>query len=952
MTGPAKEAPAKAAATGPAGRHSEPEALRQGQTGPGGLSNQMMQSVAAAGTPLDPAIRRQSEARLGISLAAVRLHTDAAADAFARRLRARAVTDGRHIAFRSDVQAGGTPDRTILAHELVHVAQRARSADTPSSSPVGRRRDADEIEARDLAGQVFSPGPVLAPRARPSAGLQRDDGPETTGDSTDSQERPLADLVAPDAEYQAEDPWELVYNIFRNHGSGQLAGMMIRRLIARRWYDAHGIDPATEMVEIATETPPGPTVLPARRTYRIQGHEITVTGEQITLQALAEAFGASDLEQLAAEASDEANKVGEAAALQAQAEALGERVPRFATRVRGSFADARLAEVEGFKSQVEQARDQARRLSNQAPASAFVSGLDGTLDGYVTTLAGVLSDLQTWRREHPRDVTSSEQAERRTTQALDAQSEMLAEGNYMAAGAWGESANANAMSMALIDLFGGRTQRDIAEAYDRGEVSYNEMEDLQYCAAVRTAVIGVVTVALTVATAGIGGAVVGGLGLATEGTLAFSALSLGVEGGLVNVGVMGSEHFLTSQRDFANPAAQAIWGRGAYTPEQYLEGFGMGFGMGAGFGAGGHFLFPPPAAGGGVTLLERGAAADAPIVLAGESPLARLGMPEPGRTPFDVLYTIDDAASGARTVALRMADGELVTIVGHAESGTGYLLRGNGEMYSIVDGQLAGRTRGLLGPGGGSTAAASAAEPPMVIEGPGGPIRLPGRPAEPQLPGVPQLPELPAGGYQPQPPEVAMQLWGDPRWAEYGGNWTMRDAATGQRMQVWQIDELMAAERRGALPGETQVHYQLPGEETFSGRSAPQSEVIPDIARTGRLGPMPDEGAVLTEVKHRDFTLPGLGRMQAMDAAGSLQRMYRAAGIEAQINPAAAGATLEVVTSQSLSAETHNLIVREFVRWLQGQGLTNTEIMEVVERIHWSTQRPYQIRGGTVIREP
>jgi hypothetical protein len=53
---------------------------------------------------------------------------------------------------------------------------------------------------------------------------------------------------------------------------------------------------------------------------------------------------------------------------------------------------------------------------------------------------------------------------------------------------------------------------------------------------------------------------------------------------------MGAEHFLTGARDFNNPYAQQIWRQGAYTPEQYLFGFGMGFGIGGAMGGGAHFL--------------------------------------------------------------------------------------------------------------------------------------------------------------------------------------------------------------------------------------------------------------------------------------------------------------------------------------------------------------------------
>jgi hypothetical protein len=863
-----------------------------------------------AGQPLAPTVRGFFGPRLGMPLASVRVHQDAETADTARNVGARAFAVGHDIGFARGEYAPEThTGRRLLAHELAHVVLHGNATEQRL-----RRQPAPGAASATPAPQDTPPAAVRA------------------ANDADRQV-PLASLLAPGAAFQPEDPWELVFNIFRNRGSPQFAGLLIRRLIARRWYDEQGIDPSSEMVTETTTTPPGPTVLPAERVYRIRDHDLSASAGQIDLPALDEAFGTHRLQELAGEAARQAQSVGEAAQLQSQVAALAERVPQFAARIRGSFADARLAEVQAFQQFLTTTRDQAAGLATVAPAGQFVAGADAAINGHLATVTAVLGELQNWRTQHPRGVTSSEAAEQRTKESMAAQQKMMDQGNYMAAGVWGESASDDAMSLALIDLFGGRTQRDIAESYDRGEVSFNEMEDLQYCAAVRTAVVGIVTVALAVATAGIGGAIVGGLGLATEGTLAFSVLGAGVEGGLGTVGMMGTEHILTSARDFDNPSAQAIWGRGAYTPGQYLMGFGMGFGMGGALGAGGHFLFPPPG-GGAMVPLGRGGLAPVggpeagALALPGEAGLggAPGGAMTRVRPPYDVLSVVDDAASGVRTVRVRMADGELVSIVAHTGSGNGYMVRASGEAFSIVEGRIGGPLRSFDAPG-------------TVPDAPG---------AVPETP----APQLGPGGYQPQSPDVAMNLWGDTRWESYGGNWVMRDAATGQRMQVWQIDELMAASRRGALPGETQVPYQLPGTETFSGRPSAQGEVIPDIARTGRAGPMPPEGPSFTEVKHRDFARPGLQQLNAMDAAGSLQRMYRAAGIEAQVNPASAGATLEIVTSQQLSAETKNLIVREYAQWLQQQGLGRQEIIDELAKLRWTTQRPYQIRGGTVVREP
>jgi len=76
------------------------------------------------GRPLDQASRTFFEPRLGRDLRHVRIHDDAAAATAARDLRARAYTVGSDIVFGAGQYAPGTAaGRTLLAHELVHVAQ-------------------------------------------------------------------------------------------------------------------------------------------------------------------------------------------------------------------------------------------------------------------------------------------------------------------------------------------------------------------------------------------------------------------------------------------------------------------------------------------------------------------------------------------------------------------------------------------------------------------------------------------------------------------------------------------------------------------------------------------------------------------------------------------------------------------------------------------------------------
>ena len=94
---------------------------------------------ASAGAPLrgrtaesvPAAIAAPLEPLLGMDLSPVRLHTDAASAALSHAVRAHAFTLGSDVYFgrgryRPDTAAG----RQLLAHELAHVSQQARSGGT------------------------------------------------------------------------------------------------------------------------------------------------------------------------------------------------------------------------------------------------------------------------------------------------------------------------------------------------------------------------------------------------------------------------------------------------------------------------------------------------------------------------------------------------------------------------------------------------------------------------------------------------------------------------------------------------------------------------------------------------------------------------------------------------------------------------------------------------------
>lgn len=92
------------------------------------LPTELAGAIARPGVPLSLELRQRFSASLGVGLEGVRVHTDMDAQASARSLKARAYTVGEHIVFGSGAWAPGTlAGLGLLAHELAHVAQQARS---------------------------------------------------------------------------------------------------------------------------------------------------------------------------------------------------------------------------------------------------------------------------------------------------------------------------------------------------------------------------------------------------------------------------------------------------------------------------------------------------------------------------------------------------------------------------------------------------------------------------------------------------------------------------------------------------------------------------------------------------------------------------------------------------------------------------------------------------------
>lgn len=129
----------------------------------GGAANQHDPAVGSAlqqrgnGQPLPTKIRREMERELGVSMAGVRVHTDAVAAQAARALDAEAFTIGDDIFFADGMFAPDTRSgKKLLVHELTHVAQALRrdTAPTGDGLRVSQPGESLEQEADDVAARM------------------------------------------------------------------------------------------------------------------------------------------------------------------------------------------------------------------------------------------------------------------------------------------------------------------------------------------------------------------------------------------------------------------------------------------------------------------------------------------------------------------------------------------------------------------------------------------------------------------------------------------------------------------------------------------------------------------------------------------------------------------------------------------------------------------------------
>jgi hypothetical protein len=138
-----------------------------------GPASPVQDVVASAGSPLEPAVRRDMEAAVGHDFGDVRVHTDAAAASSAKAVQAHAYTVGSHVVFgEGRYQPDTAEGRHTLAHELTHVVQQRQGPvdGTPAGGgiKVSDPSDRFEQEAESVAHRVSSGGSADADAPAPA----------------------------------------------------------------------------------------------------------------------------------------------------------------------------------------------------------------------------------------------------------------------------------------------------------------------------------------------------------------------------------------------------------------------------------------------------------------------------------------------------------------------------------------------------------------------------------------------------------------------------------------------------------------------------------------------------------------------------------------------------------------------------------------------------------------
>jgi hypothetical protein len=597
---PARPEPVREARRGPA----EAEASSFGRTFTAGLAPAAPVSLPPAlhsderwvagalgrsgGRTLHPALERPLAAATGVDLGGVRLHDDPGGHDVARRVGARAVATGDHIATARPLHPGLVRgDLELLAHEVAHVAQIRRSG-TPSMLFDGLspwvEAPASALSRWPALVEALSPeeaarlGRSLSRRILRGAGQ-----PEPAGDRSPEVSVSVRRLMRPRSGAGAGEGWQLaaVDAALLGGGSsavGRRVGGIVEAEMLRRWL-AGNATLLDRQVRVAVLDPDGTTPMLGALVFQIG--DLPVSTEDGALYARdLDAFAELTIDGIQEALGPDLGEIGQAAGVIAEARGVRAAAATYAGKEHADVAQSALPEV---------------RTAVEAQLVAL-AGVRGTCAARATTartelrtwLDGSWASFERadaeWRTANPDGTAMLEPMLNDVVQRADAYDRLHAEGRWAAAEWTRAVAITEMLGYGFANMFSGDApQQSLAQhqSYRAGNISFNQMREVTDAVETRGLIVGGITVALTLATMGVGGllarsavglggrvAIMGGLGMAS--------------GGLPPL----ASNLYTRLNPLQDPTMQQWWSASAPGAGQILLGAGLGFATGAAFGLG------------------------------------------------------------------------------------------------------------------------------------------------------------------------------------------------------------------------------------------------------------------------------------------------------------------------------------------------------------------------------
>lgn len=585
---------------GEAARPFAPAAARPLPPAPPAEDARPLLAELGGGLPLDEAARAHFQPLMAVDLGAVRVHTGSSASSVVAGLGARAFAAGPHLVFHHSEHSAHSPEgRRLLGHELAHVEMAARA---PSMAPAVQCDDGVTVlvilEAPDPFYRYTELQAALPPddfrrlnnaaRRRGYAQRQRlglpvdpTESASVALDASNEVDVPLQALLRPRLPSTESGDFRdrLFEEASRASPRQEVLASIISAEMVRVWLEWNPTF-LDLPVTVGLIDPEGRGDDEPGLTFQLEGEPIPTLDGALYVQQVDVVLNGA-LDQVVFEVSEAAEAVGEVAALSRLCDEAIRRGRWLIDQGHERTSPDDLRAWSGVLTDL-QARLNA---GHDAPGDVghLLDQVMLRFDAYVTSEARPYEqEHERWFAEHQPELSYGEQSMGRMSRALEYQEQLMEEGgflNYLAAGSWGETAYYEAVGYGTANLFTAgyvETSRQFHEAFRGGHISLADFEQGLDQAATRAWIVGGITVALTVATFGLAGPVLG-----PSASLGSQVLYWGGSAAITTMSAMTAESLYTRATPLSGGMAQQIWGQGAYSPGQILLGGAISFGLGS-----------------------------------------------------------------------------------------------------------------------------------------------------------------------------------------------------------------------------------------------------------------------------------------------------------------------------------------------------------------------------------